>query len=107
MAFDGPGQGEAEFEMHIEPEYEKPVQAVLNYIDTRDDINTEKIGIWGVSLGGYYAPRAACLINRFRACISLSGPYNFGECFDDLPQLPRDTFFFICLIFCDLCFLYK
>ena len=94
LAFDGPGQGEAEFDMKIEPNYEEPVQAVLNYVDTRNDINLNKIGIWGVSLGGYYAPRAACFIDRFKGCISLSGPYNFGECYDFLPELTRETFIF-------------
>ena len=92
LAFDGPGQGEAEFEMNIEPKYEEPVQAVLDYVDTRKDIDLNKIGIWGVSLGGYYAPRAACFIDRFKGCISLSGPYNFGECYDFLPELTRATF---------------
>ena len=92
LAFDGPGQGESEFIMNIEPKYEKPVKAVLNFLDNRNDINLDKIGIWGVSLGGYYAPRAACFDVRIKACISLSGPYNFGECFDFLPELTRLTF---------------
>ncbi len=31
LAFDGPGQGEAEYDFPITPEYERPVGVVLNY----------------------------------------------------------------------------
>ncbi len=94
LAFDGPGQGEGEYIFPIEPEYEKPVQAVIDFVDKRKDINLEKIGLWGVSLGGYYAPRAASFIERLKACVSLSGPFNFGECFDHLPKLTSETFIY-------------
>ena len=35
--------------------------------------------IWGVSLGGYYSARAAAFEKRLKACVSLSGPYNWVE----------------------------
>ena len=38
----------------------------------------KQVGIWGVSLGGYYAPRAAAYEKRIRACIALSGPVRMG-----------------------------
>lgn len=78
LAFDGPGQGEGEYDFAICPEYEKPAGAVVDYIKTRDDLNTNAIGIWGVSFGGYYAPRAAAFDKRIKACISISGPFDFG-----------------------------
>jgi 2,6-dihydroxypseudooxynicotine hydrolase len=45
-----------------------------------------------VSLGGYYAPRAAAREPRIAAVAGVSGPYDFGECWDGLPQLTRETF---------------
>jgi 2,6-dihydroxypseudooxynicotine hydrolase len=42
--------------------------------------------------GGYYAPRAAAFEPRIRAVAGISGPYDFGELWDDLPPLTRETF---------------
>ena len=93
LTFDGPGQGESEYTMPICPEYENPVGAVLDWIATRDDVDTRKIGIWGVSLGGYYAPRAAAFHPRIAACIALSGPFDWGDILDTIPDLTRAAFF--------------
>ena len=92
LAFDGPGQGEAEYERPICPEYEKPVGAVLDYLETRPDVDASRVGIWGVSLGGYYAPRAAAYEKRLKACIALSGPFDWGASFESLPPLTRTAF---------------
>ncbi|MBI1990447.1 MAG: hypothetical protein HYS65_12100 [Betaproteobacteria bacterium] len=66
MAFDGPGQGESEYDFAIRGDYEVAVKAVIDWLEPRPDIDAGKIGLWGVSLGGYYAPRAA-LRRRSRA----------------------------------------
>jgi dipeptidyl aminopeptidase/acylaminoacyl peptidase len=92
LVFDGPGQGEAEYEFPIRGNYETAVSAVVNYVATRDDLDASRIGLWGVSLGGYYAPRAAAYEPRIAACMALGGPYSFGEAWDDLPALTRETF---------------
>ena len=96
LAFDGPGQGEAEYDLPIEPAYEKPVAAVIDWIEGRDDIDAGRVGLWGVSLGGYYAPRAAAYEPRVRACISLTGPFDFAEAFDTAPPLTRAAFIARC-----------
>ena len=92
LAFDGPGQGEGEYEFAIRGDYEAPVGAVIDWIETRADLDGMRIGLWGVSLGGYYAPRAAAFDKRVRACIALSGPYDFAAAWDKLPQLTREAF---------------
>jgi hypothetical protein len=46
----------------------------------------------GVSLGGYHAPRAAAFEKRVKAVVGISGPFNFGEVWDDLPPLTRAAF---------------
>ncbi len=79
LAFDGPGQGEAEYDLPICPEYEKPVAAVADFIETRKDLDAGRMAVWGVSFGGYYAPRAAAHDKRLKACIAISGPFDFGR----------------------------
>jgi len=71
LVFDGPGQGEAEYEFPIRGNFETAVRAVCDFIETRDDVDAQRIGLWGVSLGGYYAPRAAAFETRVKACIAL------------------------------------
>jgi pimeloyl-ACP methyl ester carboxylesterase len=92
LAIDGPGQGEAEYEIPICGDYERAATTVVDWIEKRHDLDSQKIGIWGVSLGGYYAPRAAAFEKRLRACIALSGPYDWAEIWDALPELTRETF---------------
>jgi pimeloyl-ACP methyl ester carboxylesterase len=92
LAFDGPGQGEAEYEIPICGDYEHAATAVVDWISTRSDLDADRVAIWGVSLGGYYAPRAAAFEKRFKACIALSGPYDWAEIWDQLPELTRETF---------------
>jgi 2,6-dihydroxypseudooxynicotine hydrolase len=92
LALDGPGQGEAEYEIPICGEYEGAAKLVVDWIENRTDLNAERTAIWGVSLGGYYAPRAAAFEKRLRACIALSGPFDWAEIWDALPELTRETF---------------
>jgi fermentation-respiration switch protein FrsA (DUF1100 family) len=92
LSFDGPGQGEAEYEFPIRGDYEVAVAAVINFIETRGDLDAERIGLWGVSLGGYYAPRAAAFDERARACMALGGPFDWVKAWDDLPPLTREAF---------------
>jgi dienelactone hydrolase len=92
LVFDGPGQGEAEYQIPIRGDYEVPVRAVIDYIETRADLDPARIGIMGVSLGGYYSARAAAFEKRIRACLSFSGPYSWVEIFDARNELSREAF---------------
>jgi dipeptidyl aminopeptidase/acylaminoacyl peptidase len=93
FSVDGPGQGEAEYDLPIRGDWSAPGLAFLDALAAQPDVDADRLGVWGVSLGGYYAPRvAAAAGDRIRACVALAGPYNFGDCWDQLPQLTRDTF---------------
>ena len=92
LTFDGPGQGEGEYDFAIRGDYEVAIKAVLDYVGSRSDLDAARAGLWGVSLGGYYAPRAAAFDKRIKACIALSGPFEWVEYFDKLPELTRNTF---------------
>jgi len=92
IAIDGPGQGEAEYEFPIEPAYERVVTAVADYLKGRDDLNPDRLGVFGVSLGGYYAARSAAYEPRVRAAVDLAGPYRWDQDWDALPSQTRTTF---------------
>jgi pimeloyl-ACP methyl ester carboxylesterase len=87
FSFDGPGQGESGFTTQIRPDYEAAVSAALDVLAWDGPV-----GACGVSLGGYYAPRAAAREPRLRAVAGVSGAFNFGECWDGLPPLTREAF---------------
>ena len=92
IAIDGPGQGEASCEFPIEPAYERVVTAVADYLKGRADVDPDRIGVFGVSLGGYYAARSAAYEPRVRAAVELAGPYRFDLDWDALPGPTRTTF---------------
>lgn len=71
LAFEGPGQGEPLRLQHLpaRPDYEVPVRAVVDYALQRPEVDPERVAIWGTSLGGYYAARAAAFEPRIKACI--------------------------------------
>jgi 2,6-dihydroxypseudooxynicotine hydrolase len=92
FAVDGPGQGEVEYDLPIRGDWEVVGRAIVDALAAMPEVDPDRIGVWGVSLGGYYSPRAASGDDRIRACVSLCGPYDFSENWDNVPQLTRDTF---------------
>jgi 2,6-dihydroxypseudooxynicotine hydrolase len=93
FSVDGPGQGEAEYDLPIRGDWSAPAEAILEALDGIPEVDATRVAVWGVSLGGYYAPRvAAALGARVAACVALAGPYDFGACWPRLPELTRRTF---------------
>ncbi len=92
LAIDGPGQGESEYVMPIEPAYEQVAAAAADLLASRPDVDGTRIGMFGVSLGGYYAARSAAYERRLLASVSLSGPYRFDRDWDRLPPQTRAAF---------------
>jgi len=91
LSLDGPGQGESGFALDIRPDYEVAVAAVLDALAGRDDVDLDRVGAAGVSMGGYYAPRAAAFEPRLKAVAGVSGPYDMSANWDNLPSLTRET----------------
>ena len=92
LSIDGPGQGESGYELPIRPDYDVAVTAVLDAIAGRTDVDLDRVGLLGVSLGGYYAPRVLAFEPRVKAGVGLSGPYRFSDIWDDVPPQTRETF---------------
>ncbi len=77
LAFDGPGQGELVDSALMHGDFESVVGAAIDYLVCQvAEVDATRIGLFGVSLGGYMALRAAAMEQRVTACISLSGPFD-------------------------------
>jgi dienelactone hydrolase len=92
LSIDGPGQGESGYELPIRADYDVAVSAVLDAIAGRTDVDLDRVGLLGVSLGGYYAPRVLAFEPRVKAGVGLSGPYRFSDIWDTVPPQTRETF---------------
>jgi dipeptidyl aminopeptidase/acylaminoacyl peptidase len=90
LAIDGPGQGEMEFAYPLRYDYEVPIKHAIDYLETRPDVDASRVGLMGVSLGGYYVVRAAVFEPRVRATIENCGPYNQAH-FRNRPQISTET----------------
>jgi dienelactone hydrolase len=54
----------------MNPEAERWACAALDWLEPREDIDPRRVGVVAMSLGGYYAPRAAAFEKRLAACVA-------------------------------------
>jgi 2,6-dihydroxypseudooxynicotine hydrolase len=94
LAFDGPGQGEVLFERLWPKDFERCIPAVLDFLETRPEIDRARIGIIGRSTGGYYAPLAAAMDERIKAAVSWGAMYHLRN-LATIPTVTRDGFVFV------------
>jgi len=92
FSVDGPGQGEAEYDLAIRGDWEVPGAAIIDRLAAEPGLDAARIGVWGVSLGGYYSPRVASGDDRVKACVALAGPYTFADGWDSRPVLTQEAF---------------
>jgi dipeptidyl aminopeptidase/acylaminoacyl peptidase len=96
LVLDGPGQGAPlRFEnLYTRPDYEVVYGAALDYLATRPECDTDRAGVVGISMGGYYGARGA-LDLRAKAAVVWSALYDVGEgLYDYFPPI-RDTLRYI------------
>jgi pimeloyl-ACP methyl ester carboxylesterase len=96
FSLDGPGQGETARWVKIRPDFEAPVAAVLDLLCQREDLDGDRAGALGVSLGGYYAARAAAFEPRLRAVVVSGGCYDYGALIRDRSPHSFATFSYGC-----------
>ncbi|QCX81979.1 2,6-dihydropseudooxynicotine hydrolase [Streptomyces sp. YIM 121038] len=82
FAMDGPGQGALAATTTFVPDYERAVGRVV------DALGVTRIGLVGLSLGGYFAARTAALEPRVAAAATVSGPFRLD--WQELPPPVRD-----------------
>jgi hypothetical protein len=81
LIVDGPGNGESvRFRgLPLIAETEKYASAAYEYLAGRSEIDQKRIGVLAISLGGYYAPRAASLEPRFACCIAWGAQWDYYD----------------------------
>ena len=77
LTIDGPGQGESNVrETWVTLDnYERAGKAAVDYVCSRSEIDPEQIGVYGWSMGSYWAPRVAAYDSRIKACVGAMGCY--------------------------------
>lgn len=79
LAIDTPGIGEAlkKHGLVTRADYEVPVCAAIDYLESRRDVDPARVGLLGSSLGGYYVARAAAFEPRIRATVAWGAIYDY------------------------------
>jgi dipeptidyl aminopeptidase/acylaminoacyl peptidase len=79
LIIDIPGTGESIRFRAMSARYDTNVAgtAAVDYLTTRRDVDKDRLAVMGVSLGGYYAPRAAAFEPRFKACVSWGAIWDY------------------------------
>ena len=87
---DQPGIGGALrlFDLPAIPETERAASACIDALANVPEIDTRRLGLSGISLGGYYAPRAAAFEPRIAACCAWGGIWDLGMLFDRIIAEP-------------------
>jgi esterase/lipase len=78
LTFEGPGQGRVirVQGLPFRSDWEKVVEPVVTYALSRKDVDSDHLAIYGLSFGGYLAPRAAAYDHRIKAVIANGGVYD-------------------------------
>ena len=79
LIVDGPGNGESvRFRnLPLIAETERYASAAYEYLASRRELDARRIGVMALSLGGYYAPRAAALEPRFACCVAWGAQWDY------------------------------
>ena len=79
LILDGPGNGESiRFRgLKLHHETERHAGAAYDFLAARPEFDPQRIGIMALSLGGYYAPRAAAMDQRFACCIAWGAEWDY------------------------------
>ncbi|WP_133128414.1 alpha/beta hydrolase family protein [Legionella nagasakiensis] len=112
--FAGPGQMDvfrSYSDTFFEPDFEEVVKRVIDHFAFRQEVDMQKLALLGVSIGGYFATRAASHEPRIKALVAnspvldvhayLASFANMDPCqipdeqdftIDDLPSIPEEEF---------------
>ena len=72
ISMDGPGQGNSNMQKirAVGDNYERAGAAVMSYLQTREEVDSDRVGIYGVSMGSYWSLRLASYDHRAAAIAS-------------------------------------
>lgn len=90
LSLDGPGQpGALHRGLTFRPDWENVVTPVLDHAVTLPGVDPERMALFGASMGGYLAPRAAAFDRRIAAVVALDGIFDLGDISTAALPLPR------------------
>ncbi|MFD4908978.1 alpha/beta fold hydrolase [Kitasatospora purpeofusca] len=61
------------------PDWENVVTPVVDFAERLPDVDSGRIALLGISMGGILAPRAAAFEHRLAALVAVDGLYDLGE----------------------------
>ena len=81
LIVDGPGNGESiRFRnLYLRHETERYATPAWEWLAARPEIDAKRIGVMAISLGGYYAPRAAAFEPRYACCIAWGAQWDYQK----------------------------
>jgi pimeloyl-ACP methyl ester carboxylesterase len=93
ITFDGPGQPGPHYRdgLVFRPDWESVVSPVIDWAVARPEVDPARIALFGLSMGGGLAPRAAAFDPRIAALICIDGIYDIGQAYTAPLGLGADT----------------
>ncbi|KAF7560635.1 hypothetical protein G7046_g3499 [Stylonectria norvegica] len=81
ITYEGPGQPTVRRQQNLGfiPNWWDVVTPVVDYLETRDDVDMDRIALYGVSFGGTLAPIAASREHRLAAVLAIDGIISLGK----------------------------
>src|SRR5258708_31585422 len=73
---------------HLPPDTDRVAKAMIDYLETRPDVDATRVGMEGIRMGGYGVPRAASGEKRIKAAFMSSGSYDLkADLFEYYPPI--------------------
>ncbi|MDI3537192.1 MAG: hypothetical protein PWP52_906 [Bacteroidales bacterium] len=93
LIYDGPGQGYALRlgGLPFRPDWENVIKPVIDFALTLPGVDSERIGLMGLSFGGFLVPRAAAFEKRVKLCVVDPGNMNWGGAFAERLKMIQKT----------------
>jgi len=75
VIFEGPGQGSQLFLRNVpfRPDWENVISPIVDHLETRTDVDLDRVAVRGISFGGLLVPRAAAHEHRLGAVVADPG----------------------------------
>ncbi|WP_328312184.1 alpha/beta fold hydrolase [Streptomyces sp. NBC_00442] len=81
LTFDGPGMPGPRHHQGLvfRPDWENVITPVIDFAEGLPEVDNSRIALFGSSMGGLLAPRAAAFEHRLAAVIAVDGVFDLGE----------------------------
>lgn len=70
----GCGESTGNFDTALMPEFASDARAAVSHLRSREDIDADRVGLWGISAGGWVAPMAAAANPEVAFVVLVSAP---------------------------------